>query len=284
MNANTFTNSKITPAQQAKRAYVYIRQSSLNQVVHHGESTDLQYQLVERAVGLGWPRERVQVIDEDLGKSGASSDERHGFQTLLADIGLGGVDLVLSFDASRLARNNSDWYRLIDLCSMFGTLIADGEQLYDPRLYHDRLLLGLSGMMSEAELHHIKQRLHAGALHKAQRGELKQPLPVGLTRLREGNVIFNPDEEVQARLRLIFAKFDELGSARAVRDYLAREKLRIPARPPNGPEPHETVWNLPRASAVLGVLHNPAYAGAYVHGKRSFDPARQCTIELPVEQ
>jgi DNA invertase Pin-like site-specific DNA recombinase len=243
--------------------------------VHHGESTDLQYQLVERAVRLGWPRERVHVIDEDLGKSGATSTERQGFQSLIADIGLGRVGLVLSFDASRLARNNSDWYRLIDLCSMFGALIGDGEQLYDPLLYHDRLLLGLSGMMSAAELHHIKRRMHAGARHKAERGELHHPLPVGLTRQRDGHVILNPDEEVQARLRLVFAKFDELGSARAVRDYLAREKRRLPARPPNGPSPHETVWNLPRASSVLAILRNPAYAGAYVHGRRTYDPAHQ---------
>jgi DNA invertase Pin-like site-specific DNA recombinase len=284
MTVDAWTNTKVTAAHQAKLAYVYIRQSSLGQVIHHGESTELQYQLTDRAVGLGWPRERVQVIDEDLGKSGATSTERQGFQTLIADIGLGRVGLVMSFDASRLARNNGDWYRLIELCSMFGTLIADGEQLYDPRLYHDRLLLGLSGMMSEAELHHLKRRLHAGARHKAERGELKHPLPVGLSRQRDGNVILNPDAEVQARLRLIFTKFDELGSARAVRDYLSRAQLRIPVRPPNGPSPHETVWNLPRASSILQILHNPAYAGAYVHGRRIFDPARQCLVELPVEQ
>ena len=284
MNIDTVIHPKVTATHRAKLAYVYIRQSSLNQVVHHGESTDLQYQLVERAVRLGWPRERVHVIDEDLGKSGATSTERQGFQSLIADIGLGRVGLVLSFDASRLARNNSDWYRLIDLCSMFGALIGDGEQLYDPLLYHDRLLLGLSGMMSAAELHHIKRRMHAGARHKAERGELHHPLPVGLTRQRDGHVILNPDEEVQARLRLVFAKFDELGSARAVRDYLAREKRRLPARPPNSPSPHETVWNLPRASRVLAILRNPAYAGAYVHGRRTYDPAHQGIVELPVEQ
>lgn len=284
MNPETETSCKITLTQQAKLAYVYIRQSSLNQVIQHHESTELQYQLVERAVGLGWPRERVQLIDEDLGKSGASSQERRGFQSLIAEIGLNRVGLVLSFDASRLARNNSDWYRLIELCSMFNTLIADGERLYDPRLYHDRLLLGLSGMMSEAELHHLKQRMHAGARHKAERGELQHPLPVGLTRQRDGSVILNPDEEVQARLRLIFTKFDELGSARAVREYLRREQLLIPARPPNGPAPHETVWNLPRASSLLQILHNPAYAGAYVHGRRTVDPTRQQLVDVPVEQ
>jgi DNA invertase Pin-like site-specific DNA recombinase len=284
MNSELWTNAKITPTQQAKLAYVYIRQSSLSQVLQHGESTELQYRLVERAVGFGWPRERVRVIDDDLGKSATSSTDRHGFQALIAEVGLGRVGLVLSFDASRLARNNSDWYQLIDLCSMFGVVIADGEHLYDPRLYHDRLLLGLTGMMSEAEVHHLKRRMHAGARQKAERGALHHPLPVGLTRQRDGSVILNPDAEVQSRLRLIFAKFAELGSARAVRTYLAHEQLLIPARPPRGPTPHDTIWTLPKSSTILRILHNPAYAGAYVHGQRAFDPARQRLSELPVEQ
>src|SRR5204863_8915696 len=158
----SWTNAKITPAQQAKLAYVYIRQSSLSQVLQHGESTELQYRLVERAVGFGWPRERVHVIDDDLGKSGTSSTDRHGFQTLIAEVGLGKAGLVMSLDASRLARNNRDWHQLLKLCSLFGVLIADGERLYDPGAYHDRLLLGLSGIMSEAELDQIKIRLHQG--------------------------------------------------------------------------------------------------------------------------
>ncbi len=145
-----------TTDQRAKMAYVYIRQSSLMQVTRHAESTDLQYSLVQRAVALRWPRERVELIDEDLGKSGAQAGTRGGFQRLLAEISLARVGLVLSFDASRLARNNRDWYQLLEVCSIFGTLLADGERLYDPRLYHDRLLLGLSGMMSEAELHQLK--------------------------------------------------------------------------------------------------------------------------------
>src|SRR5213080_3505440 len=191
-----------TTAHRAKMAYVYIRQSSLMQVTRHAESTDLQYSLVQRAVALGWPRERVELIDEDLGKSGAQAQGRGGFQRLLAEISLARVGLVLSFDASRLARTNRDWYQLLEVCSIFGTLIADGE-----RLYHDRLLLGLSGMMSEAELHHIKQRMHAGARHKAERGELRLGLPVGLSRGPAGEVTLNPDEEVQARIHLVFQKF-----------------------------------------------------------------------------
>ena len=222
------------------------------------ESTELQYRLVERAMALGWPRERIRVIDEDLGKSGCSSDQRLGFQQLIAEIGLGRVGLVLSLDASRLARNNSDWYHLLELCALFATLIADAEQLYDPNQYHDRLLLGLSGMMSEAELHQLKIRLHAGARQKAARGELAQPLPVGLERQRDGSVILTPDEEVQGRIRLVFAKFDELGSAQAVMRYLQRQGLSVPIRPLRGPMPHEILWRAASASRVRAILHNPA--------------------------
>src|ERR1700730_18229352 len=188
MNAEFLPLTRTTE-RRAKRAYVYIRQSSLMQVTRHAESTDLQYSLVQRAVALGWPRERIELIDEDLGKSGAQAEARGGFQQLLAEISLARVGLVLSFDASRLARNNRDWYQLLEVCSIFGSLIADGERLYDPRLYHDRLLLGLSGLMSEAELHQLKQRMQAGARHKAERGELRLALPVGLSRLPTGEVI-----------------------------------------------------------------------------------------------
>src|SRR5437763_8155121 len=182
-----------TTVQRAKVAYVYIRQSSLMQVTRHAESTELQYSLVERAMALGWPRERIEIIDEDLGKSGADAFARGGFQHLLAEISLARAGLVLSYDASRLARNNRDWYQLLEVCSIFGTLIADGERLYDPRLYHDRLLLGLTGMLSEAELNQLKQRMQAGARHKAERGGLSQGLTVGLGRGPAGDVVFNLD-------------------------------------------------------------------------------------------
>ncbi len=167
----SFPEERIATAHRAKLAHVYVRQSSPGQVRHHQESTELQYRLVERAVLLGWPRERVHVIDDDLGKSGTSSCDRHGFQRLIAEVGLGKAGLVMSLDASRLARNNRDWHQLLELCSLFGVLIADGERLYDPAAYHDRLLLGLSGIMSEAELHQIKVRLHQGERQKAARGE-----------------------------------------------------------------------------------------------------------------
>jgi DNA invertase Pin-like site-specific DNA recombinase len=284
-------SSKVTAAHRAKVAYVYIRQSSLGQVTRHAESTELRYELVERAVALGWPRERVAVIDDDLGKSGASAATRLGFQHLIAEISLARVGLVISMDASRLARNNGDWYRLLELCSMFGTLIADCEQLYDPQVYHDRLLLGLSGMMSEAELHHLKLRLQAGARHKAERGQLRQPLPAGLQRLRGGEVVLNPDEEVQARLRLVFRQFEQLGNTQSVVQYLRRHDLQLPVRLRRGPEPQEVVWRQASRGRVLQLLHNPAYAGAFVFGRRTRcatrrkpDQPRSGTVMVPVDK
>jgi DNA invertase Pin-like site-specific DNA recombinase len=267
-------DERITTVHRAKLAYVYVRQSSLNQVRQHQESTELQYRLVDRAIGLGWPPERVQVIDEDLGKSGADSIERSGFQKLIAEIGLGNAGLVVSLDASRLARNNRDWHQLLELCSVFAVLIADGERLYDPRAYHDRLLLGLSGIMSEAELHQIRMRLHQGERQKAARGELRLPLPAGLVYDRVGTIILNPDEEVQARLHLVFVKFRELQSARGVMRFLRASGLPLPVRPVLGPFPHEVVWREADSVRVCNILHNPAYAGAYVYGRRQRDPSR----------
>ena len=267
-------DERMTTAHRAKLAYVYVRQSSLNQVRQHQESTELQYRLVDRAIGLGWPHERVQVIDEDLGKSGAGSVERHGFQKLIAEIGLGNAGLVVSLDASRLARNNRDWHQLLELCSVFAVLIADGERLYDPRAYHDRLLLGLSGIMSEAELHQIRMRLHQGERQKAARGELRLPLPAGLVYDRAGAIMLNPDDEVQARLHLVFAKFRELQSARGVMRFLRASGLPLPVRPVLGPSPHEVVWREADSARVRNILHNPAYAGAYVYGRRQKDPSR----------
>jgi DNA invertase Pin-like site-specific DNA recombinase len=269
------SSPKVSTEHLAKLAYVYVRQSSLSQVTHHHESTELQYHLVERAVRLGWPQERVKVIDDDLGKSGASANERHGFQSLLAEIGLGRVGLVLSFDASRLARNNSDWYQLLELCSVFGVLFSDSERVYDPGLYTDRMLLGLSGMMSEAELHQLRRRLQGGAWNKAQRGELRLPLPVGLVHTRSGEVVLHPDEELQARIRLVFEKFKELKKAKAVVQYLLKEHLLMPTRPLKGPAPHEVVWQAARSSMVLAILKNPAYAGTYVYGHRTIDPTKR---------
>lgn len=268
LRATSSPDSQVTAEHRGKLAYIYVRQSSVNQVRHHQESTELQYRLIDRAVALGWPHERVHVIDEDLGKSGSGSVEREGFKKLIAEIGLGNAGLVISLDASRLARNNRDWHQLLDLCALFGVIIADGERLYDPCAYHDRLLLGLSGIMSEAELHQIRQRLHQGERQKAARGELRFGLPAGLSHALSGQIILNPDEEVQARLCLVFSKFRELGSARAVMRYLRKEDLPLPMRPLHGPAPHEVVWREATNPRVLSILHNPGYAGAYVYGRR----------------
>jgi DNA invertase Pin-like site-specific DNA recombinase len=275
MNSTDFLRSKISNEHRAKAAYIYLRQSTPGQVMHNTESTARQYALTDRAVALGWPEDRIHIIDEDLGRSGATSENRFGFQHLIAEVGMARVGLVLSLEASRLSRNSSDWCRLLELCSIFGTLIADSEVVYDPRSYHDRLLLGLAGIMSEAELHHIKMRLEAGRRFKAARGELQQGLPAGLERLRSGEVILSPDEEVQSRLRLVFDKFRELGSGRAITLYLRREGLKIPMRHLFGPGPHEAVWVEATASRVNGILVNPAYAGAYVYGRRVVDQLRK---------
>ena len=281
---------RVGTAHRAKLAYIYVRQSSAGQVRQHQESTELQYRLVDRAAGLGWPRERIEVIDDDLGKSGASGVERHGFQRLIAEIGLGKAGLVLSLDASRLARNNRDWHQLLELCSIFGVVIGDGERLYDPGAYHDRLLLGLSGIMSEAELHQIRMRLHQGERQKAARGELRMALPAGLVQERGGGIALNPDEEVQARLRFVFDKFRELQSAKAVMRELQRHGLPLPVRPLQGPAPHEVAWVPADSNRVLQILHNPAYAGTYAYGKRRQDPtrrragaARSATVKVAVE-
>lgn len=272
--ASIYSN-KITTAHRAKTAFVYIRQSTMGQVIRHGESTEMQYRLVERAIELGWPAERVMIVDEDLGKSGSSSDNRTGFQKIASEIGMGQVGLVLSFDASRLARNNRDWYQMLELCSLFGTLIADNQVVYDPRQYHARLLLGLSGMMSEAELYQIKQRLYAGVRQKAERGSLRLSLPAGLSHLPNGEVIVNPDEEVQARIRLVFDKFKELGTAFRVMQYFLQHQLHIPTRPIVGPAPHVVVWQPADHDRIISILKNPAYAGAYTYGKHKRDPTRR---------
>ncbi len=285
MNMQLNLESQVTTAHRAKLAYIYVRQSTAGQVRQHQESTELQYRLADRALSFGWPKERIEVIDDDLGKSGTSSVGRGGFQRLIAEIGLGKAGIVLSLDASRLARNNRDWHQLLELCSLFGVLIADGERVYDPCTYHDRLLLGLSGIMSEAELHQIKLRLHQGERQKAARGELKVPLPAGLAYGRDARICLNPDEEVQARLLYLFEKFRELQSAKAVMRHFQKAKMLVPVRPLKGPSPHDIVWRPASNSRILHVLKNPAYAGTYVYGRRRRTPigrhygSRQCATE-----
>jgi len=211
-------------------AYVYVRQSTPGQVEHHKESLERQYELAERAVGLGWARESVVVVDEDLGRSGASAEGREGFQRLVADVGLGKVGIVFGIEVSRLARRNADWYQLLDLCALTDTLIADADGVYHPGMHNDRLVLGLKGTMSEAELHVIRSRLQGGLLHKASKGELRLGLPVGYDYDEDGRVVLAPDEQVRDAIAHVFARFDELGSARQVMLELIEEGRNLPRR------------------------------------------------------
>ena len=226
---------KITSSHLARAAIVYLRQSSTAQVEHNRESTDRQYALVNKASDLGWPAGNVVVIDEDLGVSGAGGVARSGFARLTAEVALGHVGLVLGLEVSRLARNNADWYRLIDLCGLSNTLIGDADGIYHPALFNDRLLLGLKGTMSEAELHILRARLNGGIRNKAARGELRRGLPVGLVwGSTDGEVRLHPDEAVQTAIASIFSRFAETGSARRVWLWFRSEGLR--SADPDGPE------------------------------------------------
>lgn len=261
--------SKVTADHLRRTAYLYVRQSSLYQVANNTESARRQYDLRGRAVALGWPAESVIVIDVDQGQSGASAADRAGFQRLVADVSLGKAGIVLGLECSRLARNNADWHRLLELCSLSGTLICDEDGLYDPASINDRLLLGLKGTISEAELHFIRARLQGGLLAKAARGELRVRLPVGLAYDQLGNVTLDPDASVRAAIAYLFRCFEQTGSAHAVVKQFAAEQLRIPARhSPGGPHAGELYWKPLRHDFVLFTLHNPRYAGAYFYGRR----------------
>ena len=261
--------SKVTADHLRRDAYLYVRQSSLYQVANNTESARRQYDLRGRAVALGWPADRVIVIDVDQGQSGASATDREGFQRLVADVSLGKAGIVLGLECSRLARNNADWHRLLELCSLSGTLICDEDGLYDPGQVNDRLLLGLKGTISEAELHFIRARLQGGLLAKAARGELRVRLPVGLAYDQLGNVTLDPDAEVRGALAHLFKCFEQTGSAHAVVKQFAAERLKFPGRhAPGGPHAGETYWKPLRHDLVLFTLHNPRYAGAYFYGRR----------------
>jgi DNA invertase Pin-like site-specific DNA recombinase len=262
---------KITPAHQQRLAYIYVRQSSPKQVAQNKESQQYQYRLQQRAVELGWAADRVRVIDSDLGRSGSEATGRTGFQELIAEVSLGHVGIVFGYEVSRLARNNQDWYHLLDLAAVFGTLIADNDGVYDPRQYNDRLLLGLKGTMSEAELHLLRQRLEAGRLNQVKRGAYRQTLPTGYVRLPAGSVVKDPDDQVRHVIELMFAKFEELGSAGKVIRYLRQNKILLPRRQSAGPQAHAVLWKVASESAVTDMLSNPAYAGAFAYGRRQGD-------------
>jgi DNA invertase Pin-like site-specific DNA recombinase len=261
--------SKVTADHLCRDAYLYVRQSSLYQVANNTESARRQYDLRGRAVALGWPADSVIVIDVDQGQSGATAADREGFQRLVADVSLGKAGIVLGLECSRLARNNADWHRLLELCSLSGTLICDEDGLYDPGSINDRLLLGLKGTISEAELHFIRARLQGGLLAKAGRGELRMRLPVGLAYDQLGNVTLDPDASVRAAIEYLFKCFEQAGSAHAVVKQFAAEQLRFPGRhAPGGPNAGELYWKPLRHDLVLFTLHNPRYAGAYFYGRR----------------
>jgi len=257
--------TKITPAHLRRSAIVYVRQSTTAQVEHNRESTERQYRLVERAVELGWQRDQVQVADEDLGISGAGFAERSGFAQMTAQVALGHIGIVLGLEVSRLARNNADWYRLLDLCGATDTLIGDADGIYHPGLFNDRLVLGLKGTMSEAELHVLRARLEGGIRNKAARGELRRGLPVGLVWGEgDGEVRFHPDEAVTGAIRAVFQRFAEMGSARRVWLWLRSQELQFPLQ---SNHLDEIRWVTPTYAKVHSVLTNPVYAGAYVYGK-----------------
>lgn len=268
--------AKIAAPHLDRLAVVYVRQSTARQVLEHRESTALQYALRDRAIAWGWPEQRVLLIDEDLGHSGASVEGRAGFQRLLAEVTLDHVGLVLGIEMSRLARSCKDWHQLLELCALFGTLLADQDGLYDPRQYNDRLLLGLKGTLSEAELHILRQRMHEGRLNKARRGELFNHAPIGYLRLPAGDeLVIDPDEQVQQVVRLIFAQFERLGTINAVLKHLVRHQVQIPVRPHAGSERGRLQWRRPNRQTLRNLLHHPIYAGAYTWGRRPVDPRRK---------
>ena len=276
-------NSKITSEHLRKNAYLYIRQSTLQQVLENKESTRRQYELRRRAVALGWPEERIVVIDSDLGQSGASAKDRLGFQRLVGEVGTGRAGIVMGLEVSRLARNSSDWHRLLEICALSSTLILDEDGVYDPAHFNDRLLLGLKGTMSEAELHILRARMLGGYMAKARRGELQIRLPVGFVYDAAGKVQLDPDRGVQDAVRVLLSTFQRTGSAGMTARTLVAQGVRFPCRPPHGPRMGELVWNELTYSRTLDVLHNPRYAGAFVLGRtrqRKLGNGRRTTRKL----
>jgi len=278
---------KITESHLRRTAYLYIRQSTLRQVFENTESTARQYGLRQRAVALGWPRERIEVIDSDLGHSGAHAADREGFQKLVSEVGLGNAGLVMGLEVSRLARNSTDWHRLLEICALSDTLILDEDGLYDPNQFNDRLLLGLKGTMSEAELHLLHARMQGGIMNKARRGELQSPLPVGLIYNDRGDVALDPDRQVQEAIRFFFETFHRTGTAWGTVKALREQAVRFPRRLRRGPHKGELHWDELRHSRALQMLHNPRYAGAFFYGRthtRKTPQGKTRVNKLPPEQ
>ena len=273
--AGLFRAPKVQPWHLDRLAVVYVRQSTAQQVAENKESTDRQYGLVNRAIELGWPPDRILVIDDDQGKSGSSAEGRPGFQRLLAEVGLDHVGLVLGLEMSRLARSCKDWHQLIELCAMFRVLLADQDGLYDPTDHNDRLLLGLTGIMSEAELHLLRGRMRQGLLNKVARGEVFMCPSVGYVRSPVGGYDFDPDEQVRAVVRMVFDQFERLGTIRKVLRYLVANDIRLGIRPHAGPNRGQLEWRTATRETVSDILHHPIYAGYYCFGRRQADPRRR---------
>jgi DNA invertase Pin-like site-specific DNA recombinase len=268
------TDPRIMSRHLARRALIYVRQSSPSQVQRHPESARRQYGLADRAQALGWAAEQITIIDEDQGKSGAgeaAAHEREGFARLASAVGLGEVGLILVLEVSRLARNSAEWYRLLELAAFAGVLIADEDAIYDPRAFNDRLLLGLRGTISEVELHCLQARLQGARLSKVRRGELPLELPVGYVRTRDGQVELDPDQEVQAAIRTVLEQFERLGTAKAVLQFCREHGLQLPRRLHAGPNQGQLAWVKPTYQAIHLLLTNPTYAGAYAYGRRQRD-------------
>jgi DNA invertase Pin-like site-specific DNA recombinase len=267
-------SAPITERHLSRLAIVYVRQSSAQQIFDHKESRERQYALADYAALLGWPRERILVIDADQGRSGRTAEQRPGFQHLLAEVTMDHVGLVLGLELSRLSRSSKDWYHLLEVCAVFGTLLADQDGVYDANDINDRLVLGLKGTMSEVELFTMHNRLERGKLHKAERGELILNVPCGYLKLPSGEVLIEPDEQARSVTQLVFDKFDELGSFGKVYRYFARNQIRMGMRVQRGPRRGELEWR-PLTRALLGrMLHHPIYAGTYSYGRRRVDRKR----------
>jgi DNA invertase Pin-like site-specific DNA recombinase len=282
---STDNPQKIQADHLQRDAFLYVRQSSLRQVFENTESTKRQYALRERAVALGWPIERIHTIDSDLGISGAHAEHRDGFQQLVSEVALGHAGIVLGLEVSRLARNNADWHRLLEIAALARTLILDADGIYDPSHFNDRLLLGLKGTMSEAELHVLKARLQGGIRNKARRGALEMQPPIGLVYDAAGTVALDPDQQIQATVRMVFDTFRHVRTASAVVRRFQRENLTFPRRIRRGIGKGDVLWGKLNHSRVIQIRHNPRYAGAFVYGRHRVVPtvaAKRTTRVLKV--
>ena len=267
--------AKIRDHHLLRKAVVYIRQSSPQQVAEHKESTVRQYALADVAVALGWPRDRVEIVDADQVRTGQTVEGRPGLQYILAELSLDHVGILFGQDASRLARHDPDWVPMVRSCGLFQVLLGDYDGLYDPTDFNDRLLLGLKGIMSEAELHFLRLRMHEGRLNKARRGELFNHAPIGYVREPGGGLALDPDEQAQQVVRMVFDQFDRQGSLHGLLRYLVHHSLRLPVRPHYGPNRGKLEWRRPNRETLQNMLHHPLYAGYYRHGHRALDPRRK---------